>query len=217
LLLAVLCAILPKPVAASPVTYTFTGAVTFLNVLSADPALTDIDAWLPGLADGMSMSGSFVFDDVSGPGALRVTLGSYVFAADSYTESVVNDSTFAVNDSIVPFGDSVSFWDSFPKLLTPPPSAFRGDDLYLTLWDSTGAALSGNTVHAGDLSRFTQRLITFDGLGFSPTGSAIIDWQARIDTFQATPEPSSLLLLGSGLAGLAGTGRRLGRRGSRDR
>jgi hypothetical protein len=208
ILLVAACAISARPAAATPVTYSFTGTLTFLNVLSADPASRDIDVWLPGLTNGMSMSGSFVFDAASGQADLQVALGSYVFGGNGFTETVVNDSTFAVNDTTVPFGDAVGFWDAFPTMLTPPPSAFLPDDLVLNLWDSTGGSLSSPTVHSGDLGAFTHRLITFDGLGFSPRGSAIVDWQGTIDHFQATPEPSTLLLVCSGVIGLGGTARK---------
>ena len=197
------CLLCVRPVAATPVTYTFNGSVTFLNVLSSDPTTANIDAWLPGFAEGMPLFGTLVVDPSTQSSAMQVTVGSYVFASDGFSPTVVNDSSFVINDT-PGYGDAVTLWDAFPSLLTATPTPFLADDLYLNLWDLTGTALSSTDFPSCDLSIFANRLITFDGLGFAPRSSAIVDWKGTIDSMQEVPEPSTVLLLLTGFASLGG-------------
>jgi hypothetical protein len=122
-----------------------------------------------------------------GTGPIDLTLATPVLGAGAYLQG---DTTGAYTASIQAFDGSTAL-----ALASTVTSDGAGDPIFLGLLDSTA-----------DITKIEFSLTSCAGC--SNNGDFAIDTLLMTDTVSAAPEPSSLLLFGSGLAGLAWTIRR---------
>ena len=196
----------PAVALADPITFLFTGNVTSVaGVLSGTFNTTQ------------TLSGSYTFDStladqlpadpilgMYGPlTAMDVTIGSYP-AKHSLGGAGVDDA----NDSVGADGvkaDSYHFFGmmSGPSVADLPVQFFRAD-----LQDNTARAFSSDALPLipPNLSSFLGRNEWFLEFGDGVTVFAAVG--GRITSLEPVPEPGTLLLLGSGLLGVAGYGRK---------
>lgn len=192
-----------------------TGAITYLGSLSslAVNITTGISQPLIGsISNYAALHLNSVNIQVSGAGALRLTLeDSYTIGPDGgmSVTGLVGGTLVAKAGSAATFQSWVNADNLVPAL---GPDAFSPNGLSLAsigaipagsvaLWSGDGVTFgpgafsstaSAGFLHDGPYSLFTQATLNF-------TGAGIVSFDSDLST---VPEPTSLLLLGSGLAGL---------------
>ncbi len=114
-----------------------------------------------------------------------------------YVYDLSGDAVFSITDAFIP-GDTYFVYDSGSLILTTSffagtPFAIPSDSTADAAWAddlfSKGSVLLGAGAHS--------LTIQGDGKGGLPAG-----FYARLDTATSVPEPGTIVLLGSGLAGL---------------
>jgi len=167
------------------------------------------------------------------------TINSIVFSGDQVTLQVTNSST--VGGGVL----STSFIGAFMFLFQPSTlgdlkeptlvevtidgstvewnvSSGGGDGGFQVTWDAGGKAGGDHRLVTGETATI---VITFDG--FVGSGYELAQWSAHMQglgvdgedsdwTTDVVPEPISMVLLATGLAGLGGVGLRRRRRGTED-
>ncbi len=147
------------------------------------------------------------------PFGLTIFFGDYVISSGYVFQIIVsNDAGY--------FGgaDVVMAYANLPVVLAPAgpycclPFTPMFDELWLELQDPTGTALADASLPTSvDGNRFATMTFVFGGQ--SPDDYDVA-WHifGLLNSFYQVPEPSTLLLLGSGLAGLGGVAWRWNRR-----
>jgi hypothetical protein len=182
---------LVAPATSSGTTYTYTG-----NSLGPDPPNT----FYPPYTTSDSVTGYFT---------LNTSLADNLPNMTDITGLVTN---FSFTDGVQTFNASSSLADEVFEVATNNNGAIDGWEVFL-------AAPSGNGILScnGDFSR-SDACSPGNGWGVGGAGDEVFYSgsvglrEADPGNWTATPEPSSLVLLGSGILGLAGAVRR-GRRG----
>jgi hypothetical protein len=215
-LLLVFSATSTQPAQAYVAAYAFSGTIDSVRDATID---NTFQAIVPGVTP---IHGVFYYDTAAPPSLCPSCPPGVAHYPDA--GAVVSFGNFLVTDP----QSYASVYDGTPAAATPQTDSFvidglvpffigSGsdlfvDDLTISLGDSTSTVFSStNLPHYLDLHDFDAARFSVSGFGPVPYEQG---WRigGHIDHLQPVPEPSTVLLLVSGLAGLAGvTWRRSGR------
>jgi hypothetical protein len=206
--------LLPSVCGAIPVTVEFTGHVTQVT--------DDVFGWFHGsVAVGMPITGTYTFESTtpdrnqaagtgqyhsSSPGnSLDAFFSIYHLYSPSPLDITVTDQVGA-SDTY-----QVSAWT--PTFLSPLNTQIVPLNFILDLRDDKGQVWSSDALPLGfpSFGNWSRANILFTA-GYEVPDTVI---NGQLDSFAiaSTPEPSTLLLLGTGLAGLGGVAWRRNRKG----
>lgn len=171
---------------------TLATALAITPVAKADPDSFDFSYSAPG---GVSGSGT-LYGTYLGPSQWLLTSGTGTFNDGTLSDSIslVSNPNGPGNSSLSPSGyfaydDLLAPWAGPGEILTDNGLLFNFDGLELNLWQNGGGpGFDGWAENNGNLDYGTFTLTAYN----------------IPDSENPTPEPGSMLLLGTGLLGLAG-------------
>jgi hypothetical protein len=220
LLSLVVLALGARTAVAVPITFGFTGTITFFEEdYEQPPSELMFDG---SIAPGVAFSGEYTFDsDAVGvpsgnpdillryfqsgvPFGAHLEVGNYRFDWDNLRITVI--------DSITDIYDVVGVQDGAIQGPIPPPFSFWGVEMEGRWHDDDGAILSSTQLPLlpPPLSAFEKReLFVLGYIDYSPVQDGNFTIIGTVETLFLVPEPGTALLLGLGLAGLAGVRKRV--------
>jgi hypothetical protein len=201
--------LLATPATSVPVQYSFTFEVTVADGRVPLAAL--------GFSPGAVGSGTLTYD-TDAPGSTDVGTGvHFVFAPPFAGElsfeigSLTVTSSGSLGGTLLdrPTGDRLEFYASADS----DPAVGFGNEVLVEFLDPSGTALTGTQLPGIiDLGTWTGQLVfgghTFVCNEFDECSDVLWSAYASIESLTLVPEPSTLCLVASGLAALAGRGRR---------
>ena len=202
----VLAAVLPSVSSALPITVEFTGHVTEVAIVCCD--------WFNGTVPvGTPITGTYTFESTTPDTNPDTGVGHYFSLSDGYAV----DASFSIYHLHSPYApdftviNGVGKSDAYtvnaswrPSFVSPSNTFIPLMQFILDLSDQTGQVWSSDALPLSfpAFDKWSETKFTLVA-GYEVPNTVI---RGQLDSLAivATPEPSTLLLLGSGLAGLGG-------------